>query len=189
MRRKIALALIGCFLVGISLAHSGILAQGTNDFQHYMEGIVESHETGGTFYIYKNGELIAKQHNVLMEGEEAIESQIKQSSSNYQWDYLTLGNGTAPGGSSTTLDSEWASCGMSPAQANVADNGDGNWTLDYTWTATCGTDSSPIKINTTAIYSNGATTDIDYFAGTDFGRTIEAITDDQLTVEYRSAVQ
>lgn len=185
MKKKIGLVLIACFLAGVLVTSIGVNSRSPKVKQVTVS---DDYGAGGVFYVYKNGELITKKHNDLMEGEEAIENQMKTVDS-YNWTYLTLGNGTAPTPSSTTLDSEWASCGLSPSSASITDNGDGNWTLEHTWTASCGTDATPIKVNTTAIWSNNAGTNIDYFAGTDFGRTLDLISDDQVTVEYRSAVQ
>lgn len=170
-------------LGGLALAVAVSLVVAGTGFMPNV-GLEENVESGINVNVYKNGELIAQEHNVLMEGEEAIESQIKQATDNYKWDYLALGNGAAPQTGDGTLDSEISTCGLSAEQASVTDEGDGSWKLSNTWTATC----DDMDVNTTAQYSNGADTSIDYFSGTDFGRTITMYTDDQLTVEFTNTV-
>jgi len=136
----------------------------------------------GNVRVYKNGDLIAEQKNVLMDGEEAIESQIKSGEA-ASWDMITLGDGAAPTDSSSTLDSEYTDCGMSPTTATVEDTGDGSWNLTATFTSTC----DDIVVNTTAQYSSGASAN-NYFAGTGFGRDINLYSGDELTVEWSNTV-
>lgn len=188
MKEKIGLGILVCAIFGAFVLSTGLMTKGIEQSQ-YEESVIDGASVGGMICVWHNGEKVGCEHNVLMEGEEAIESQIKQATNNYKWDYLTLGNGTAPSDGSTSLDKEIGACNLSGTQANIADNGDGNWTLSKTFTSTCGTDGNPISVNTTAIYSSGSAIDTDYFAGTDFGRTIEMINQDQLTVRYRPVVQ
>lgn len=133
---------------------------------------------------YKNGELVAETHNVLMEGEEAIETQIKSGTS-LSWDTIAVGNGSEPTDSSGSLDSEISSCGLAPQTATIQDTGDGSWNLTATFDATC----DDIDVNTTAQKSTGADSSIDYFAGAHLGRTINLYSGDSLTIEWSNQVQ
>lgn len=133
---------------------------------------------------YKNGEPVTCTHNVLMEGEEAIEDQVKSGQA-ISWDTIAVGNGTAPTDSSGTLDSEITDCGLSPQAGTFEDNGDGDWNLSVTYDVTC----DDIDVNTTAQKSTGASSSIDYFAGADLGRTINLYSGDSLTIEWNNQVQ
>lgn len=88
---------------------------------------------------------------------------------------LVLGNTTAPAAASTVLASNYTGCGLAPANGAYNTNGDGNWSIAYTWTSLCDAN----VVNTTALYKTSA----EIFAGTSFSATT-LYTDDQLKVNY-----
>ena len=89
-------------------------------------------------------------------------------------DYIALANGTSPVIGSTTLDAEWASCGLSRSQATYYSNGDGNWTMAVTFTAT----ADGCQVNTTGIFN--ATSGGTMFAGDTYSSTDTLNTNYQL---------
>ncbi|MFB6199388.1 MAG: hypothetical protein ABEJ83_00795 [Candidatus Nanohaloarchaea archaeon] len=121
-------------------------------------------------------------HNVLMEGEEAIEDQIKSGEA-VSWDTIALGHGAAPTDSSGSLDQEYTGSGLAPQTATITDVGDGNWNLTVTFTAS----ADGLVVNTTAQKSTGAGSSIDYFAGTSFS-TRTLYSGDELTFEWENTV-
>jgi len=134
--------------------------------------------------VYLNGEQVADTHNVLMEGENAIQQAIGQGSG-IAYDDIAVGNGTAPTDDSGSLDSQWGSCGLSPQQGNYEDTSagqfEGSWNYSVTYDVTC----DNIEVSTTAIFDAGSTdSNYDYFAGADLGRTINPYAGDQLTIEW-----
>lgn len=165
--------------LGVAVSVSSGL-QSTGSFHATSENIYE----GVNVHVYKNGDLVTSTHNVLMEGEEAIETQIKSGSA-LSWDTIAVGNGTAPIDSSTSLDSEITDCGLSPSAGTFEDTGDGSWNLSVTYDVTC----DDVDVNTTAQKSTGASSSIDYFAGADLGRTINLYSGDSLTIEWSNEVQ
>jgi hypothetical protein len=146
------------------------------------EELTDNVDQGYNIKVFKNGELLTTTHNALMEGEEAIQHAIGEgyNTNSYTYDTITVGNGTAPGDASTSLDSEWDSCGLTPTSATYDDIGDGQWNYSATFNVGC----DDIIINTTAIKSPSAPTDIDYFAGADLNRDINAYSGDTLTIEW-----
>lgn len=166
---------------------AGVLVAGNNSptdspIKQIISGPVDH---TGTVFVYKNGELMAKQENVLMEGEDAIREELTTGTDVGTWDMITVGNGSAPTTSSASLDSEWSSCGLSPATGTITDETEeGNWNLTHTFDITC----DDIIINTTAQYSSGASTSYDYYSGTDFGRDINAYSGDTLEIVWQNDV-
>ena len=145
----------------------------------------------GHVRIYKNGELVAEQNNVLMRGHEAIAEQIASGDS-YAWNHITLGSGDEPAEGDFSLDSEYEGDGLEPAEADITmtdphgDETNAGWELVNTFTYT---GDDPTIVNTTAQYSPDDPEDYNYFAGTAFDRDIELHTDDELTVEWINEVQ
>lgn len=132
-------------------------------------------------YIKKNGDLKAKEHNVLMEGE-AVIVDLLQTGNSDQYEQIAVGNGTVPANSDTSLSGRITSCGFSPADGTVSVASDGeSYNVTHTFTSSCS-----IDINTTALEVNtGYGDSVDTFAGTDFGRTIPFEPKDQLTVKWQ----
>lgn len=144
------------------------------------EKLTDNIESGYNIVAYKNGEKVTKTHNVLMEGEEAVEQAIGQGAGN-TYDTIAVGNGNAPTDTSNVLDSEYSSCGLSPqTSTQYEDNGGGAWNYTVTYDVSC----DDIVVNTTAIKSTTASTDYDYFAGADLGRDINAYSGDSITIEW-----
>jgi hypothetical protein len=136
-------------------------------------------------HVYKNGEPVAEQHNVLMEGEAAIVDLLQTSNSD-EYETIAVGNGTTPVDSDGSLDGRITSCGFSPTTGSVDVAGDGeSYNVTNTFTSTCS-----IDVSTTALEVNSGYGDsTDTFAGTEFGRTIPFEPDDQLTVEWKISPQ
>ena len=67
-----------------------------------------------------------------------------------KYEYIALGNGSAPTASSTILDNEQTDCGLERKLGDYYDLGVGNWEINTTFTYTC--DSSR-TINTTATFN------------------------------------
>lgn len=135
----------------------------------------------GNVMVFLNGEKIVEEKNTLMEGREAVSQQIRSGSA-VSWDTITLGNGTAPTLGDSTLNSEWASCGLSPTTGSFTTGSAGEWNLTVTFNCTC----DDIIVNTTAQYSSGATNN--YYSGTDFGRNINLYDGDSLEVVWQNDV-
>ena len=94
-----------------------------------------------------------------------------------QFDYITVGNGTAPTTGSTTLNGESDSCGLTRVQETPAWEGQANMTISHKWTSTC----DGVIVNTTGIFNNSAGGTM--LAGKDFAdQTMN--TDDNLTVSW-----
>lgn len=134
--------------------------------------------------IYKNGELKVKTHNALMEGEAIVRNQSLSSTTNYDWTEIALGGGAAPTDQSGELDQQFTSTvGLEPQEATVEPIGSGTddieWNLTHTFTA-----SGSATVNTTAVMSTSAPSDIDYYAGASFGRNLNVLDGDKITVEW-----
>lgn len=136
--------------------------------------------------IYVNGEEMVTTTNALMEGEEIIRRQLATGSDSTTWNYIALGKGAAPSDTSTSLDQEYTTKGLSPQSTTVTTDGDGaddvEWNLSTTFTATGSAD-----VNTTAVRVNPASSiaaEYTHLAGTDFGRTIPLQSGDEITVTW-----
>lgn len=139
-------------------------------------------------HVYKNGELAAEKHNVLMGGEAAV-TNLLSTGDTYEYETIAVGNTTAPQDSDTELPGRITTHGFAPTAGSVTTASDGSsYNVTHTFTAT-----GSIDVNTTALESNTGHNsitdvngnDIDTLAGTSFGRTIPFEADDQLTVEYQ----
>jgi len=127
--------------------------------------------------VYKNGELIQCDHNVLTNnGKDLIQSYLS-GGAGAAVDYIALGNGSAPTSTSTTLDNEITTSGLARAQGSVSSVGTGNWSLNHQWTST----GDNIVVNTTALFnaSSGGT----MFAGNEF-TDVTLQKDDKINVTW-----
>lgn len=160
-----------------------------NDFQSHE--ILSNHnsELSANVFVQKNGDTVAEEHNVLMDGQQAI-VELLTSPSPSQYETISVGNGTSfPTNSDTELPGRITNCGFSPIDASNSDDGTVNvatdgqsYTVSVTYTSGCS-----IEINQTALEigsGNYVNEEINTFAGTDFGRTIPFEPNDQLTVEW-----
>jgi hypothetical protein len=131
--------------------------------------------------IYKNGQLIDCKHNVITNaGKNATRDRLGTPGSLNAFQYLALGNGTAPTATDTSLNSEITNCGLARALSTVyVLTTTGNWTLSKTWTFTC---STAVPVNTTAIFNDTASGIM--FAGTSFTTATLSTSGDQLTINY-----
>ena len=136
--------------------------------------------------IYVNGEKMVTTTNALMEGEEIIRRQLATGPDSTTWNYIALGNGATPTDSSSSLDQEYSSTGLSPQSATLNTVGDGTdgveWNLSTTFTATGDAD-----VSTTAVRvdpNSGIASEYTHLAGTGFGRTIPLQADDEITVTW-----
>lgn len=135
--------------------------------------------------VLKNGVEVAKVHNVLMEGDEAVKDQLKEGAA-HNWTHIALGNGTAPTTASTDLNVEITTCGLTAAEGTISDNANGNWSVSHTFTvAGC---AAGISVNSSALKSTTAGATIDYLSGASFGRVLNLENDDQLTINWTHSV-
>lgn len=155
----------------------------------------------GHVRIYKNGELVAEQNNVLMRGHEAIREQLVDSDTTETgaWDHIALADdeGDTPGLGDETLEGKYVDCGLESQEADltkVEGDYDGEWELVATFTY----DSAPEECDDEALVEttaqrnpdlDGGQGEPEYFAGTDFDRVIELHDGDELTVEWINEVQ
>lgn len=174
-------------LVAVSALGLYSIAGSSGPLQEVMQGPSENVEMyeGVNVRVYKNDELVTETSNTLMEGHVAIENMVTGSDT-HVWDTIAVGNGTTPSKGDNTLDSEWSSCGLSPASSSI--DGDvstsGKWNLTATFDSTC----DNIIVNTTAQKSKNAATSEDYFAGAWLERDINLYSGDSLTIEWSNEV-
>lgn len=162
---------------------TGILPQPQDNFQA-ASSQGETVQQDNTVRIYKNGELVAEKKNALMEGEAIIRNQSTTSgAANYEWDYIALGDGNNPTDTSTSLDAEISSNNLSAIEATLDKIGSGADDVEWNYTATFVADGSD-SVSTTALKSPNAPSSIDYYAGTGFGRTLNVVDGDKITVEW-----
>lgn len=186
MNYKVPLAAFVLSIGMIGGLASGAIGDITNPTAQ-TDSTSESVNYDDTVIIKKNGEKLFETENALMEGEAIIRNQSLAGSNPYSYDYISLGNGDAPTDSSASLDQEITSLNLSAKQADIqklAGSDQNEWRLTAEWTAT-GTET----VNTTAVKSPNAPSDIDYYAGTDFDRNVNLQADDKLTVEWTFDVQ
>lgn len=109
-------------------------------------------------------------------GKNATRDYIGAGSGGAAFDYIALGNASAPTATDTTLGNEYTDGGLSRAQGtyySLATNG--NWTIGYTFTAT----ADNLLVNTTGIF-NASSSGV-MFAGFSFAdATLQ--TNDQITI-------
>jgi len=129
--------------------------------------------------VWKNGELVGCKHNVLFtSGKNLIKTILGDTGSGGPVKVIALCNASAgcaePTVSGSETYNEFSSCGLAPAEGTYTSNGDGNWSIQKTFTATC----DDLVTNVTRI-GNGTT----YFAGASF-TSVTLQTNDQLTVTW-----
>jgi len=126
-------------------------------------------------------ELIQCEHNVLYDtGAEAIEDYLADGSGGSDaFDWIELCNATAGCGTPQADKSEaytaFASAGLSEVAGTVGDNGNGNWSVAHTFTAT----EDDLLTNVTRLRND----DGDDLAG-NFFTLVNLQTDDQLLVNW-----
>ena len=129
---------------------------------------------GSNVCVYKNDELIGCQENIVTTaGLNYARGALSGTATNIS--ELALGNTTAPAVGETALAGVYTTHGLAKVAGAYNANGNGNWSIAYTWTATAG----PTDVNTTALYKTGG----DMFAGTTFAKTTLQV-DDQLKCNY-----
>jgi len=124
---------------------------------------------------YLNDNLIECKHNTLTTtGKNYIKTSLGMGTVN-NISTLVLGNTTAPAVGDTVLAGNYSVGGLDPAQGAYNSNGNGNWSIAHTWTAT----GNGYAVNTTGLYKTSG----DMFAGTSFTVTTLNV-DDQLKINY-----
>lgn len=159
-----------------------------NDFQSNQVLSNHNSELSANVLVKKNGDTVAENHNVLMDGQQAI-TDLLQTTNTYEYETISVGNGsTFPTDSDTSLAGRITNCGFSPTAGTVTVAGDGeSYNVSNTFTSSCS-----IEVNQTALEvgsGNYGTENINTLAGTDFGRTIPFESNDQLTVEWEITPQ
>lgn len=189
-----SLSFVMLFAIGVS-ASGGldtIEQMVSPDLQTTSQVSADGDSTENIFFdnpvtVYVNGEKMVTTTNALMEGEEIIRRQLATGPDSTTWNYIALGNGATPTDTSTSLDQEYSSTGLSPQSATVNTVGDGaddvEWNLTTTFTATGSAD-----VSTTAVRADPSNTGLNseytHLAGTDFGRTIPLQDGDEITVTW-----
>jgi len=134
----------------------------------------------GTVCIYKNGELIECNHNILYNsGKNLIRDLVGGGGSGAVLN-ISLCNATAgcggPVADASETYSEFAGCGLENSQGTyTALTQDGNWTITKTFTATC----DNVETNVTRLQNATGTN----FAGNSF-TLVTLQTNDQLTINW-----
>lgn len=150
MKKLSVLALIPVImLAGFLLFNSSQISSAPQPFKY--KGVVCS-------YVQRGGEwqLVGCNHNLITNvGKDWIENILAHGGTFANVTVIALANNTvAQSASDTALQGEWTTCGLTRAQANsFTDNGYGNWSISYTWTATC----DELIVNATGLYTNEAT--------------------------------
>ena len=179
MKKRFVIPLIAFLGFFVVLASVFVIAT-IQDTSEYTQEIVY----GSDVCIYKNGELIQDcEHNVLYDtGAELIEDVFANEAASDAADWVGLCNatvGSAGCGTPTTGSSEpyeeYTSCGLSKAAGTIYDNGVGNWSVEYTFTASC----NDLLTNVTQLLNGNA----DEFAGKEF-TLVTLQSSDQLTVNW-----
>ena len=155
----------------------------TEQISHYETEDASNVMGKANVYIYKNGEKVAEDHNVLLEGQEAVVD-LMTSTSTVEYQTIAVGNGSTPTASDSSLPGRIKSCGFSPktdSSPTIA-SGSSSYNVSVTYTSTC-----TIDVNTTALEvgSGSYGTSVDTFSATGFGRTIPFEPDDQLTSKWQ----
>ena len=132
--------------------------------------------------VYKNNELVQCEHNVLYDtGAEEIEDYLSLGDvSAGQPINISLCNATAgcgtPTGDSSEDYTEYDACGLEEIAGTVGDNGNGNWSIETTFTSSC----DSIETNVTHLNYNATAIE---FAGNSF-TLVTLQTNDQLTINW-----
>lgn len=176
-------------VIGIFLATAG-LGVATISPADNTQATVQSNDNTESInyvdhvYIYKNGELISKTENALMEGEAIIRNlSATGGNENFEYNYIALGNGNAPTDTSSSLDSEFSSANLSPRTSTYESIGSGTDDVEWNYSETFTADGTA-TVNTTAVKSTNAPSGIDYYAGASFGRDLNVVDGDKITVEW-----
>ena len=133
--------------------------------------------------VYKNGELVSRQHNVLfIGGNETIETALKGGTIG-NVSVISLCNATTLGETSacatpisagTAAFKDFTGCGLTNATGLISDRGTGNYSASYEWTSTCDN-----RVTNVTLLTNGTTN----FAGTTF-TSVTLQTNDKLNVTW-----
>lgn len=141
-----------------------------------------------TITIRHNGETLAKFHNVLTDqGQNWILNQISDDHVSGQSlgtnaSYISVGNGTAPSASTTQLDQEIATGGLSRTEGTTKTFGPGEFQVKNQFTATADIG----VVNTTGLNWDSSGTSL--ISGGAFGTEANIITDDKLTVIHNITI-
>lgn len=133
--------------------------------------------------VYKNNELLGECYSNLVTtaGLNAIKDGLGQGSLPAAYDYVALCNATAgctdPAAGDTALDNEYAAGGLSRAQGTYSSNGNGNWTISKTFTAT----ADSLVTNMTGLFN--ASSSGTMLAENNF-TSVTLQTNDQLTINW-----
>lgn len=133
--------------------------------------------------VYKNGELIDCNHNTITNvGKDFIKTSLTNTTgvTNNTINILALGNSSPTVAATTTLNSQYNTCGLANGTGTYNSNSasNGNWSMTRTWTSSC--DGS--LVNTTGLYrAPGVPGEL--FAGASFTSTTLQ-NNDQLTINY-----
>lgn len=170
--------------VGFGLAVTGMPDIGL-DSNSQVELLQEEDEdlpVQGQVTAVKNGEVVAQDSNVMLDGE-AIITELLTSTQQFQYETIAVGDGSVPTSGDSELDGRITTDGLDPT-TGTADLGPNNeeYEVEVTFTATGSQD-----VSTTALeINNDYSTETNYntFAATDFGRTIPMEDGDELTITW-----
>ncbi|RKX65145.1 MAG: hypothetical protein DRP42_05255 [Tenericutes bacterium] len=169
-------------VLALVVVAGGIVSLGTM-FKTSIDNIDNLHHDGVFKIVVKraNGdtENIGVFHNTFTQyGMNITRDALQGTSVNVS--QLALGNGTTPTATDTALPGIHTTGGLGIANGDFTNNiGDGNWTVNKTWTAT----ADNMVCNVTGLYVQGG----NMFAGTTFTSTTLQ-TDDQISVSYTTTV-
>jgi hypothetical protein len=152
MNNKILIALVLGIILILTIAIGSVMTSYT---------VLEEPETmadinlKANVFVSKNGVLIYEGHNVFTDaGKEHVEAFLGTlSATGSPANYIAVGNGTAPIASSTTLNLEIATAGLTRAQGTYSSTGTGAWKIEKVFSVT-GTVNS---INSTALFNASST--------------------------------
>lgn len=182
MKQLAGLALM--LSLGFGLAVTGTLDIGLDTASEIdlLQQEDESLPVQGQVTAIKNGQVVAEDSNVMLDGE-AIITELLTSGETFQYETIAVGDGSVPNSDDTELDQRINTDGLEPTTgtASLGANGE-EYSVEVTFTATGSQD-----VSTTALEINnnyGEETGFNTFAATDFGRTIPMESGDELTITW-----
>ena len=162
-------------LIGIVMITGMLFGLGLQPLA-FTTTLSEDRSIDGIISVHKNGILIDRHHNTLMNaGANGIRDCLTSGSCD-AIKYIALGNGTDPAVGDTTLNGEQTECGdgFDRAEGTFGIQGTGNWSYVHTFTsAGC----AGITLNTSAMFNASTAGAGTMFWGDDFTDTQLQVSD------------
>jgi len=179
--------LLGTLALGLVLVILSVSSMFSTHVTNPSEGGLKY---GSSVCIEKNGELVSCGENTLTNAGKNLIQDYLIGAERTNISYIAVcnstnvsgdggGNGCAqPAVGDTLLEGEYSYCGLTRASGALTDQGTGNFSYAYTFTATC----DSLVTNVTGLFNSTSKLGT-YFAGNNF-TSVTLQTDDQLTVTW-----